>query len=112
MSNRTEENLMRKSYQKEVNKELFIDISCIDLFINIIIQKKKDLYYLNCNQKFFSNTLFKDKNINDIYEIILKKIINDEFEVQFDNYHLTLTMDVENEKINLILFKTFSYLFE
>ncbi len=74
--------------------------------------KKKDLYYLNCNQKFFSNTLFKDKNINDIYEIILKKIINDEFEVQFDNYHLTLTMDVENEKINLILFKTFSYLFE
>ncbi len=41
MSNRTEENLMRKSYQKEVNKELFIDISCIDLFINIIIQKKK-----------------------------------------------------------------------
>ena len=41
MSNRTEENLMRKSYQKEVNKELFIDISCVDLFINIIIKKKK-----------------------------------------------------------------------
>jgi hypothetical protein len=109
----TEEHLMRKSYQKEINNEDMIEITYVDYFIFMIFQKKTDLYYLKCEQNYFSNTLFKDKNIQDIYEIIVNKIKDGKFEIQCDNNcHLTLNMDVENKKINFILFKTFSYLFE